>query len=390
MTPTQQIKKWTPVIVLIVLTAWSMNGLAQQGRFYYQHLTKGQLAFAKGNYKAASNAYLKAFTYHQPFSYDSYIAMQIELNYAGARKKALKQLISYAGGKGKQVSGEAYLEMMSRFYPGFEKLPYVNELVETYLNTQPVITGSSPHEAVFKQLYEKDQSIRETAIKALGGQDPQEERIIGLTKEPNIYTSKFADSITSVDEQNMDALLDLLNDKTLSEQSCYECFNDLEIIVIHNMARGNSQWIIPLKNLVEEGRMDVRRFVRLLKRYSGYSDMNIAELKKQGLYYGETNCIRLYTIMYYTRYRGTEREEVDRNRQKIGYPTIDEEIEIKTWQFRQNDMLRFYPFDALLFTDGSEDETMKAALLAEQEKLLQQAKDGMQAQQLGELMVVEK
>jgi hypothetical protein len=344
---------------------------------YHQHITQAQLAFSKNNYQQASELYAKAFTYKPPFGYDMHLAMQIELDYAGGRKEMMKQYMQYCGGKGTELSGEAYLKIMSQVYPNFDTLSYTDELISIYDNTVPINHGMYLFEDQFKTLQTKDQAIRDSAYQVIGYGN-------------NIYTSHMSGRIRQVDQENMEKLVVLMQDTTLNEYNCQECFNNLEIVILHNAAHGNTDWINPLQKTFNDGRMDVRRFVRMIDdahtRASSVSDL----LKEKGLYYGSFNGIRLYNVMFFTTYNSKEKREITQNKKKIGYMTLSEEITIKTWQFLNNDALNFYGFDAFMYSDGTEDEATVASMLQEQETRLQQIRDYQKEHGLGKLIVVKK
>lgn len=364
--------------VLIFQVCFVIAGLVQNNLTYYQYITQAQLAFSQEEYKSASDYYAKAFQDKRPYNYDLHLAMQIELDYAGGREKIIKQYMQFYGGKGTDISGEEYVKNMSRAYPKFGTLPYVDELMEMYNNIEPINQEAYKHVQAFEKILNEDQAIRDSVRQVLG---------YGV----DIYASRMSGSIRQVDELNMEKLLVLLQDKTLNEYDCNACFNSLETVVSHATGNGNTDWIEPLQTIQLEGRMDDRRFVRIIDGAHNATDPMVSKkLKELGFYYGSFNGIRLYNVMLFTTYSPKEKRAIENNRKKIGFVSLSDEIAIKTWQFQHNDQVRFYPFISFIYSDGTEDEATVTRLLQEQETMVQQAIEEQQKRGKAELIIVRK
>lgn len=364
------------LIAIIFKLTVVLSSMAQNSQAYYQHITQAQLAFSQGEYKTASDYYAKAFQHKRPYAYDMYLAMQIELDYAGGREKIIKQYMQFSGGKGTDISGEAYLKIMAEVYPKFVDLPYLDELMEMYNNTEPSYQGEYKHVQAFETLRDKDQAIRNAASEDVG--------------QLNIYKSHWSQQIKQVDDENMKKLLVLLQDTALNEYNCNACFQSMEVIIMHNAANGKTDWITPLQAIFNDGRMDVRRFVRMVDDAHNRAPSVSDSLKAKDLYYGSFNGIRLYNLMYYIPYTVKEKQIINQNRKKIGFMSLVEEIAIKTWQFQHNDAIRFYPFNSLMYSDDMEDEILKKQMLQEQEAMLKQAIEEQQKNGEAELIIVKK
>lgn len=365
------------LITIIFNVCLALGSMAQQknSKAYYQSIVQAQLAFAKDDYKQASELYAKAFRFKPPFWYDMHQAMQIELDYAGGRKEMMKQYMQYCGGKGKEQTEEEYLKIMEQVYPAFANLPYVNELIEAYKNTEPMNDGEYVYGKEFKELLDKDQAIRDSAYQVLGYGN-------------NIYTSHMSDRIKQVDQKNMDKLLMLIQDPALNEYNCHECFTSLEIVILHNAAHGNMDWINPVETIFNNGRMEIRRFVRMMDEVT-HPDVS-EQLKIKGLYYGSFNGIRLYNLMYFTQFSKEEKSMINHNRKKIGFMSVADEIKLKSWQFQHNDLMNFCPFKAFMYSDGTEDEATKNSMLKEQAAMLEQASRYQKEMGNGELIIVRR
>jgi hypothetical protein len=267
------------LIAVVFQVCFVIGSMAQNSQSYYQIITKAQLAFVDGDYSKASKLYAKAFQIQKPFAYDWYQAMQVELDYGTGDEKIIKQYLKNDGGKGTDMSGEEYVKSMSRSFPKFGELPYLNDIIEHFNNTEPVQQEKYLHADEFKVLIDKDQEIREAAIKDVGQLD--------------MSTTEWNKQLTQVDAQNMEKLLVLLQDKALNEYDCSECFHALEIIIIHNASYSNTDWVAPIQAIFNDGRMDVRRFVRMMDEViaNRLPPNDCEKLKEKGLYYGSFNGI---------------------------------------------------------------------------------------------------
>ncbi|MFT6845802.1 MAG: hypothetical protein ACJAUV_002001 [Flavobacteriales bacterium] len=363
---------------IIFQVCFVMSSMAQNNQSYYQIITKAQLAFVEGNYSKASQLYAKAFKVQKAFAYDLYQAMQIELNYGTGDEKIIKHYLKTSGGKGTDMSGEEYVKNMSLAYPKFGELPYLNDIIDHFNNTEPVKQEEYKHANEFEELLKNDQGIRDSVRQVLG---------YGI----DAYKSVLGGRILQVDKTNMEKLLVLLQDKALNEFDCHECFNNLETVISHAASNGNTDWIKPLQSIQLEGRMNVRRFVRIIDGAHNSPDTLVSKkLKEKGLYYGSFNGIRLYSLMYFIQYNKEEKHMINQNRKKIGFMAIADEIKIKTWQFLDNDLMNFQPSLSFMYADGTEDEATIKSMLKEQETMLQHAVNTQKEQGGRELIIVRK
>jgi hypothetical protein len=266
---------------------------------------------------------------------------------------------------------------MSRAYPKFGELPYLNDIIEHFNNTEPVQQEKYVHADDFKELRNNDVQIREAAIADVG--------------QMEMYKSHWNKKIDQVDEQNMEKLLVLLQDTALNEHDCHECFNNLELIIVHNASNGNAEWVDPIVSIFNDGRMDVRRFVRMMDDAAlRLKPKDCEKLKEKGLYYGSLNGTRLYNVMFFTPYTDKEKRMINQNRKKIDFMSLADEMKIIMWQFQHNDAMNFQPVNALMYADGSEDEATIKSMLQEQETMLQQAIENNKENGFADLIIVKK
>jgi hypothetical protein len=351
--------------------------LAQNNQTYYQHIIKAQLAFVDGDYSKASKLYTKAFKVQKPYPYDKHQAIQTELDYGKGDEKIIKQYLKDSGGKGTDMSGDTYVKNMSQTHPKFGELPYLNDIIEHFNNTEPVQQEKYVHADAFKELRDKDVQIREAAIADVG--------------QLKMYKSHWSKPIRQVDDENIVKLLVLLQDTALNENDCHECFQNMGIVLIHAASNGNAEWVDPIVSIFNDGRMDVRRFVRMMDdAATRLKPKDREKLKEKDLYYGSFNCIRLYNLMYLMPYTDDEKHTLNRNRKKIGFKSIDDEMKIITWQFRNNDAMNFKPVIAQIYADGSEDEATIKSMLQEQEIMLQQAIEYNKENGFADLIIVRR
>jgi hypothetical protein len=224
--------------------------IAQNNQAYYQNITKAQLAFVEGDYSKASQLYAKAFQVQKSYPYDMYQAIQIELNYGTGDEKIIKQYLKDSGGKGTDMSGETFVKNMSQAHLKFGELPYLNDIIDHFNNTEPAKQEEYKHADDFKELRDNDVQIREAAIADVG--------------QLKMYKSHWNRPIRQVDDENIAKLLVLLQDTALNENDCYNCFQNMGIVLIHAASNGNADWVDPIVSIFNDGRMDVRRFVRMM------------------------------------------------------------------------------------------------------------------------------
>jgi hypothetical protein len=355
-----------------------IGSIAQNNQAYYQNITKAQLAFVEGDYSKASHLYAKAFQVQKSYPYDMYQAIQIELNYGTGDEKIIKQYLKDSGGKGTDLSGETFVKNMSQAHLKFGELPYLNDIIDHFNNTESAKQEKYKHADDFKELRDKDQYIRDSAYQVIG-------------RGNDIYHSALSSRILQVDQKNLEKLLVLLQDTALNENDCYNCFQNMGIVLIHAASNGNADWVDPIVSIFNDGRMDVRRFVRMMDDAAlRLKPKDCEKLKEKGLYYGSLNGTRLYNVMYFTPYTDKEKRMINQNRKKNGFMSLADEMRIITWQFQHNDEMNFQPVNALIYADGSEDEATIKSMLKEQETMLQHAVNTQKEQGGRELIIVRK
>lgn len=324
-------------------------------RLYHEYINEAQISFVKDRYEKVSQNYLKAFEHKEPYWQDLSQAINIELDNAKTNEIVIKKYMKYVKESAINKSGTKQFNMAISIFPKLNDLPYVSDLKEYFINNRLSKRNPFGNKKAFDDLLEIDQAIRDS--------------VIHIKKTSDIYNTDLAPLIKEKDSVNMIKLIQLMQDTTLTSQNCPNCFMTIEMLINHASSNGNVNWLTPLNTILQEGRMDLRQYVRIIDEAH-----NKPVAIQFNLFFGSFNGIRLYDCIYFSKYKGEEKKRIERNRKKYGYISLKDEMAIKVWQYKNNDKINFYPFISFMYSDGSENEKMKKELLNQQELILEDAK----------------
>lgn len=351
-------KLFTIIIFQLVI----ISAIAQDSynKLYYESINKAQVSFAKENFKKAAYFFKIAFNSKTPYWTDLKLAIDVEFDYGKRDKIIIKDYMKMVRKLSKVESGTKLFEIMVSIFPQMDSLDYAPE-IKAYFEANKPIKKAAVYDfkTEFESLRTQDQHIRDSVIQ--------------ITQTRNIYQSNLAPVIKQRDSLIWEKLLVLLEDTTLTERSCPDCLNTMELLIQHNSANGKTNWINALNKMLKENRIDLRRYVRIIDEAHNTPATN--ELRKRNLYFGSFNGIRLYNCMYFTKYKGQEKKIIKQNRKKLGYVSLEDEITIKEWQYKNNDFYTFYPSVYFTNPEGAENKEMQEELLNEQKLHLQSTKE---------------
>ncbi len=324
---------------------------------YYKSVNKAQSAFIHQKYDKSSKYYLRAFKASPPFWKDLEQAIKVELDYGDADKTSVLKYMQYIRLSFSIPSGEKLWEIVNLLFPKLKDLEYIPEIKDFFQKAKAPVFSQCQFKDEINALFEKDQQIRDSVMQ--------------ITNSNDIYRSEYANRIKQVDSLNLMAILEYMKDYNLNERDS-KLINQIEVMILHSASNGKLDWLEPLNQMLKEGRVDVRRYVRIIDEAWNTPVKTI--LKKRGLLFGSFNGIRLYNLMYFTKPKGRERSLIKKNRKKVGYISLKQEIDIKSWQYIHKDEFIFYPFISLIPQEDAYNQDLKSEFLEEQNDILEEAK----------------
>ena len=301
---------------------------------YYEYINKAELEILNGDWVKSASYFHTAFTYHRSISsFDHMLYLTVALQKSNDSASVVNFLAYCRKPQEPSYPVDSLLLMYSSFSPQITKMPF-------WKNLHLVLDTVSPLPAASFEKRDKESGSYCKIIQFLDSLEEEDQYNIQMMTEKFKYNgcmnpdNPIAKKRCEYVNHNLDLLMKIWKENDFFSDEGRPLSN-VYLIVVHTRSCDplNLAWLPIIIKKVEKGEMRNKNLYDIIDYYFSNSGSKLLENNDMG-YYGKTSGKSLYN--QYMSFVMPNKDEMDMRRAKLGLCTLDEQVQLQRWQFKNN------------------------------------------------------